>query len=62
MKEKAVHQKINCRGEAMLASKILGRTFVLLERDGSFSWTTGDALTHLAYEKIVAQYKLGRAL
>jgi len=60
--EKAVHQRINCKAEAKEASKILGRTFVLLERDGSLSWATANALHHLTYKKIVAQYKLGRAL
>jgi len=60
MKKTNVHQHINCREEAKSASKVLGRTFVLLERDGSLSWTTANALPHFSYKRIVAQYKEGR--
>jgi len=57
----AVHQHVNCRTNAQEASKVLGRTFVLLDRDGSLFWTTGDALPRLSYKRVVAQYKLGKA-
>ena len=58
---KAVHQRINCKVEAKEASKVLGETFVLLEKDNSFTWAIANALPYLNYKRILFQFKEGQA-